>query len=81
MSVYAPAEFPPLLVIGEAQRILPVSDRVKGGAGSNYAWTNNDAQGMLHVVEGFVQGDKDLICSLLYTINTNNGRWGIRCTQ
>jgi hypothetical protein len=45
------------------------------------AWTNNDAQGMLHVAKGFVEGDKDLICSLLYTINSNNGRWGIRCTQ
>jgi hypothetical protein len=35
-----------LLVIWKHKRILPVSDREQGGAGSNYGWTNNDAQGI-----------------------------------
>jgi hypothetical protein len=70
------------LVIEEHKGFSPFQTREQGGAGSNYAWTNNDAQGMLlHVANGFVEGDKDLICSLLYTINSKNGRWGIRCTQ
>lgn len=53
VNVYAPARFPPLLVIGKHKGFSPFQTGNRAERDQIVAWTNNDAQGMLHVAEGF----------------------------
>lgn len=51
----------PSLVIGKHKGFSPFQTRDRAERDQIIAWTINDAQGMLHVAKGFVEGDIALI--------------------